>query len=96
MTKKEYVLKVLDKVIPYWEEAKYIKENILSWIATNEYMDDIYQKCVAAVNIVLQHQSENKSQQLSQYLQSLQQQEKLSQHADQEDIKKLEELLAVL
>lgn len=95
MTKKEYVIKVLDKVIPYWKEASSIKDKILSW-ATQEYIEDMYQKCVKAVDVTLDNQQTESAQKLGNYLQTLQQQEQLSQQADEQDIKKLEVLLATL
>lgn len=95
MTKKEYVLKVLDRVLPYWKEASSIKDRILSW-ATQEYIEDMYQKCVKAVDITLEQQHTENAEKLGNYLQSLQEQEKLSQEADAQDIKKLEVLLSTL
>lgn len=93
MTKKEYILKVLDRVIPYWEWAISIKEKILSWIATDEYIEDMYQKCVKSVDITLKQQDMEKMKSLSSYLKNLQQEEFISHQADEEDIKNLENLL---
>ncbi len=93
MTKKEYILRVLDKSLPYWQWAAFIKEKILSEIVTPEYIEETYQKCVKAVDITLQQQNQSNAQQLSQYLASLHEKEKVSQEADQRDIENLEKLL---
>lgn len=93
MTKKEYILRVLDKSLPYWQGAASIKEQILSETVSDDYIEETYQKCVKAVDITLQQQNEDKAQQLWQYLESLHEKEKFSQEADQKDIENLEKLL---
>lgn len=93
MKKKEYILRVLNKVLPYWKEASFIQEKILVPTVKDDYIENIYQKCVKAVDFTLHQQSEHKVQQLWQYLESLQAQERVSQEADQKDIENLENLL---
>lgn len=84
----------MDRVLPYWTEAVSIKEKILSWTATDEYIEDMYQKCVESIHSTLQYQNTQKAQQLTSYLQSLQETERLSKEADQKDIQKLDEFLS--
>ncbi len=93
MTKKEYILRVLDKSLPYWKWAAFIKEKILSETVSPEYIEETYQKCVKAVDITLQQQKQSNAQQLWQYLASLHEKERISQEADQRDIENLEKLL---
>jgi len=93
MTKKEYILKVLDKVIPYWEWAVSIKEKVLDPNVTDDYIQEVYQKCVKAVHSTFLYQKEKKVNQLANYLEYLHQQELDSQKADKEDIDKLDEML---
>ncbi len=92
MTKKEYILKVLDKVIPYRPKAFSLKQKVLSPNITQEYIEDIYQKCIRAVHTTFLHQLKIKQSTLKGNLQYLQKKELLSKELDQNDIDNFEQL----
>jgi len=92
MTKKEYVLKVLEKVKGYWDRA----EKIGQYISTHDdegYLNYLYEKCVVAVDMAIQAKNEDKIKELWNILDKIHEQEAISKKADEEDITKLDQLL---
>ncbi|MDD3262748.1 MAG: hypothetical protein PHR61_02785 [Candidatus Absconditabacteria bacterium] len=92
MTKKEYVLKVLDKVKGYWAKEPMIR----TYIDTHDdekYINYLYDKFVVAVKNTLKKQETEKLQALTKNLDILKSKESDSYLADEEDLKKLDELL---
>jgi hypothetical protein len=95
MTKKEYIIKVLEKVTGYWDKAIIIKE----YIATHDdeqYINYLYENFVIAVEKTTKEQNNNKIKLLSNYIADLHEKEVLSKQADEEDIVKLDNLLSTL
>ena len=95
MTKKEYVLKVLDKVMGSWSQAKMVQEYVLSHEDLN-YIDYLYNKFVEAVNSTLQEQWQDKINSFISHLEDIKQEELISKQADENDLKNLEQVLASL
>lgn len=95
MTKKDYVLKVLEKVKDYRDKAEIITKYILThddeW-----YVNYMYDKCVSAVESAVKTKDENKIQQLGKFLDQVHEKEAISKKADEEDIAKLDQLLLSL
>ncbi len=92
MTKKEYVIKVLDKVKWYWQKEPMIR----AYIDTHDdqkYINYLYDKFVVAVKNTLKKQEAEKLQALTNNLDILKSKESDSYLADEEDLKKLDELL---
>jgi len=95
MTKKDYVLKVLEKVKSYWDKADTIKEYITTH-DDEEYINYMYDKCVSAVESAVKTKAADKIKQLGSILSDIHEKEAVSKKADEEDIAKLDQLLASL
>jgi hypothetical protein len=95
MTKKEYVLKVLEKVKEYRDKAEMIKTYLMTH-DDEEYVNYMYDKCVNAVEVAVKTKDANKVQKLGKLLDEIHQKEAVSKKADEEDINKLDELLSSL
>lgn len=59
MTKKEYVLKVLDKVKEYRDKADMIKQYLLTH-NDEVYINYMYEKCVNAIDITIKNKTKTK------------------------------------
>ena len=92
MTKKDYVLKVLEKVKDYRDKAETIK-NYITTHDDEEYINYMYDKCVNAVELTVKTKDSNKIQQLGKFLDQVHEKEAISKKADEEDIAKLDQLL---
>ena len=95
MTKKEYVIKVLEKVKKYRDKAETIQK-YLSTHEDEEYLSYIYEKCVKAINIAVKTKNENKIKELWSILNEIHEKEAISKKADEDDVVKLDKLLESL
>lgn len=94
MSKKEYILSVLEKVSGLWEPANNIKELLLQDQLTDTYIDYLYEECVHAVDNALESQNEDQQQAIIARLQNIKISETKQNEADQQDIEKLEDLIS--
>lgn len=92
MSKKEYVLKILDKLQWYRAKEKPIREYLLA-NDDEEYVNYLYDQFVQAVDSTLKDTFNNKAKSLAQYLDDVKIKESVSRKADEEDLKKLDQLL---
>jgi len=95
MTKKEYVLKVLEKVKWYRDKA----ETILQYISMHDdegYIDYMYNKCVNAVDVAVHTKNEDKIKELWSILNNIHEKEIVSRKVDGDDIEKLDKLFESL
>jgi len=92
MTKKEYVFKVLDKVKWHWDKEPSVREYLNNY-EDETYINYLYDKFTKAVDVTLEKQSQEKSELMSDYLDQLKIKESEIQQSDNEDLKKLDELL---
>lgn len=95
MTKKDYVLKLLDKVAGSWSQAEAVK-NYLSLHDDQSYIDYLYEKFVEAVDQTLHDQWQDKIKSLVSFLENIKQQELVDRQADEADLQKLDQLLQTL
>jgi len=93
MSKKEYVLKVLDKVKWLWPKEQEVRDYLLH---DEEYVNYLYDQFVQAVDSILKDRVNDKTLSLTKYLDDVKVKEALSKQADQEDLDKLDQLLATL
>lgn len=94
MSKKDYILAVLEKVSTIRWPANNIKKLLEEDGLTDEYVEYLYVECVHAVNEALDEQNSDQQNTIISKLTSLKDAELKQNQADQEDIKNLEKLIA--
>lgn len=92
MTKKDYVFKVLDKVMWKRSKAAQIKKYLTNNV-DDAYVDYLYDQFVDAVNETLKSEWEDKIKNLAQILDKVHQEEAESRKVDEQDIANLENLI---
>ena len=95
MTKKSYILQVLEKLQGHRSKAEEVTSYLLAY-DDPEYIDYIYQELVAAVHATLQEEGQDTLKNLVGYLDVLEHKESLSKQADENDIKDLEQIMITM
>lgn len=93
MTKKDYILKLMDALMGYWPLARGMKILIEGNALNDEAVDslvDIFSKTIDAVNDKVVKEKLEKSKE---YLENLKKIERNAEEQDKKDIQKLDEML---
>jgi len=96
MSKKDYILAVLEKVSGLRGPADNIKWLLLEDKLTDAYIDYLYEECVKAINWALNVQNQEQQNAIVSKLNSLKATELKQNQADQQDIENLEKLISAL
>ena len=93
MSKKEYILKVLDKLWSDRDRTEEIKRELVNDNLTDDYIDYLYEQFTKIVEEINKKQNSDTISKMKDYLNNIKDLETKSKEADAEDIKKLEDLM---
>ncbi|MEI6425728.1 MAG: hypothetical protein WCO66_00065 [Candidatus Absconditabacteria bacterium] len=96
MSKKDYILAVLNKVSGLRSPADNIKQLLETDQLTDAYIEYLYEECVHAINGALQTQNKEQQNSIISKLNTIKATEIKQTEADQQDIENLEKLISTL
>ncbi len=93
MDKKQYLIKLLDSLSDTWSLAKWFKIILEKWDINDDIVDMLMEALQWAIHTAKSNISSDKLQKWIEFLQQMKEMEIKQKQQDDEDIKKLDELL---